>query len=145
MFLLPVNGAFSFLVSFFTLFPFFNYFSCFSFWHVFWTFLHVGTEHFTRLGGFSFFPSPPVPHSGLGFEIGYPLSRKVKLTREWSDPTGRNLAWFFFFFTARVHTTKSSVKILAANTHCKYFLKIAEVTPFSVRGTACIRGLYNLS
>jgi hypothetical protein len=31
----------------------------------------------------------------------------------------------FFFLTARVHTTKSTVKILAANTHCKYFLKIA--------------------
>jgi hypothetical protein len=31
-----------------------------------------------------------------------------------------------FFFTARVHTTKSTVKILAANTHYKYFLKIAE-------------------
>jgi hypothetical protein len=30
-----------------------------------------------------------------------------------------------FFFTARAHT-KSSVKILAANTHCKYFQKIAE-------------------
>jgi hypothetical protein len=34
------------------------------------------------------------------------------------------------FFTARVHTTKSTVKILAANTHCKYFLKIFEVTNF---------------
>jgi hypothetical protein len=33
-----------------------------------------------------------------------------------------------FFFTARVHTTKSTVKILAAKTHCKYFLKIAEFT-----------------
>jgi hypothetical protein len=32
------------------------------------------------------------------------------------------------FFTARVHTTKSTIKILAANTHCKYFLKIAEIT-----------------
>jgi hypothetical protein len=31
-----------------------------------------------------------------------------------------------FFFTARVHTTKSTVKILAANTHCKNSLKIAE-------------------
>jgi hypothetical protein len=31
-----------------------------------------------------------------------------------------------FFFTARVHTIKSTVKILAVNTHCKYFLKIAE-------------------
>jgi hypothetical protein len=50
-----------------------------------------------------------------------------------------------FFFTATVHTTKSIVKILAANTQCKYFLKIAEVTHFSVRGTACIRGLYNPS
>jgi hypothetical protein len=50
-----------------------------------------------------------------------------------------------FFFTARVHTTKSTVKILAAKTHCKYFLKIAEVTHISVRGTACIRGLYNPS
>jgi hypothetical protein len=36
----------------------------------------------------------------------------------------------FFFFTARVHTTKSTVKILAANKHCEYFLKIAEVTHF---------------
>jgi hypothetical protein len=35
-----------------------------------------------------------------------------------------------FFFTARVHTTKYTVKILAANTHCKYFLKIAEITHF---------------
>jgi hypothetical protein len=50
------------------------------------------------------------------------------LTREWSDPTCRNLPWFFF--TARVHTTKSTVKIWAANTHYKYFLKIAEVTNF---------------
>jgi hypothetical protein len=31
-----------------------------------------------------------------------------------------------FFFTARVQTTKSTVKILAADKHCKYFLKIAE-------------------
>jgi hypothetical protein len=44
-----------------------------------------------------------------------------ELTREWSDPTGRNLPWFFF--TARVHTTKSTVKILAAKTHCRYFFK----------------------
>jgi hypothetical protein len=35
------------------------------------------------------------------------------------------------FFTARVHTTKSTVKILAANMHCKYFLKIAENGQFS--------------
>jgi hypothetical protein len=31
-----------------------------------------------------------------------------------------------FFFNTRVHKTKSTDKILAANTHCKYFLKIAE-------------------
>jgi hypothetical protein len=49
------------------------------------------------------------------------------------------------FFTARVHTTKSTVKILATNMHCKYFLKIAEVTHFSVLGTTCIRGFYNPS
>jgi hypothetical protein len=36
-----------------------------------------------------------------------------------------------FFFTARVHTTKSTVKILAANSHCKYFLKIAEHGQYS--------------
>jgi hypothetical protein len=35
-----------------------------------------------------------------------------------------------FFFTARVHTTKYTIKILAANTYCKYFLKIAEITHF---------------
>jgi hypothetical protein len=35
-----------------------------------------------------------------------------------------------FFFTARVHTTKYTVKILAANTHCKYFLKIVEFSHF---------------
>jgi hypothetical protein len=51
------------------------------------------------------------------------------LTREWSDPACRNLPWFFFV-TARVYTTKYTIKILAANTHCKYFLKIAEVTHF---------------
>jgi hypothetical protein len=28
-----------------------------------------------------------------------------------------------YFFTTRVHTTKSTVKILAANTRCKYFFK----------------------
>jgi hypothetical protein len=50
-----------------------------------------------------------------------------------------------FFFTARVHTTKSTIKILAANTHCKYFLKIAEITSFSTGVTACTRGLYNPS
>jgi hypothetical protein len=47
-----------------------------------------------------------------------------------SDPTYRNLPWFFFFSTARVHATKSTVKIVAAKTHCKYFFKIAEVTHF---------------
>jgi ABC-type phosphate/phosphonate transport system permease subunit len=69
------------------------------------------------------------------------LSAYWLLTREWSDPTCQNLPRFFFFFTAGVHTTKSTVKILAANTHCKYFLKMAEVTHFSVHGTACTWGL----
>jgi hypothetical protein len=36
-----------------------------------------------------------------------------------------------FFFTARVHTTKYTVEILAANAHCKYFLKIAEHGQYS--------------
>jgi hypothetical protein len=49
------------------------------------------------------------------------------------------------FFLLQEYTTKSTMKILAAKTHCKYFLKIAEVTHFSVRRTACIRGLYNPS
>jgi hypothetical protein len=39
-----------------------------------------------------------------------------------SDMSKRAL---IFCFTARVHTTKSTVKILG-NTHCKYFLKIAQ-------------------
>jgi hypothetical protein len=48
-----------------------------------------------------------------------------------------------FFFTARAHTTKSTVKILAANTHCKYFLIIAKVTHFFCTWNPCTRGLYN--
>jgi hypothetical protein len=35
-----------------------------------------------------------------------------------------------FFFTARVHIIRSTIKILAANTHCKYFLKISEFTHY---------------
>jgi hypothetical protein len=31
-----------------------------------------------------------------------------------------------YFFTARVHTTKSTVNILAANMHCKYSFLYAE-------------------
>jgi hypothetical protein len=42
------------------------------------------------------------------------------------------------FFTARVHTTKSTVKILAANTHCKYFffklLNIANIVTYQTLG-----------
>jgi hypothetical protein len=45
----------------------------------------------------------------------------------WSDMSKPAL---IFFFTARVCTTKSTVKILAANMRCRYFLKIAEVTHF---------------
>jgi hypothetical protein len=35
-----------------------------------------------------------------------------------------------FFSTARVHTTKYTVKILAANTHCKYFFKNCQCYSF---------------
>jgi hypothetical protein len=48
------------------------------------------------------------------------ISHKVMVRSDISKPA------LIFFFTARVHTTKSTVKILAANTHCKYFFKIAE-------------------
>jgi hypothetical protein len=42
----------------------------------------------------------------------------VTLTREWSDPTCRNLPWFFFHYKS-THN-KVHCQILAANTHCKY-------------------------
>jgi hypothetical protein len=51
-------------------------------------------------------------------------THKGMVQSEMSKPT------LIFFFTARAHTTKSTVKIIAANTHCKYFLKIAKVTHF---------------
>jgi hypothetical protein len=70
---------------------------------------------------------PVIPSYECNLCIGY-ITPSPHLTREGSDPTCRNLPWFFF--TARVHTTKSTVKILAANTYCKYFLKIVEVTHF---------------
>jgi hypothetical protein len=38
-------------------------------------------------------------------------------------------ALIFFFSTVRVHTTKSTVKILAAKTHCKYFFKNCRTLP----------------
>jgi hypothetical protein len=53
-----------------------------------------------------------------------PVTNKGMVRYDMSKPA------LIFFFTARVHTTKSTVKILAANTHSKYFLKIAEVTHF---------------
>jgi hypothetical protein len=34
-----------------------------------------------------------------------------------------------FFLTARVHTTTSTIKILAANTHCRYFFKNCWTLP----------------
>jgi hypothetical protein len=52
-----------------------------------------------------------------------------QLTREWSDPTCRNLPWYihiYIFFTVRVHTTKSTVKMFNFNfnfyivLHCIY-------------------------
>jgi hypothetical protein len=51
-------------------------------------------------------------------------SHKGMVRSDISKPT------LIFFSTARVHTTNSTVKILAAKMHCKYFLKIAEVTHF---------------
>jgi hypothetical protein len=43
-----------------------------------------------------------------------------------------------FFLTARVHTTKSTIKILAANTHCKHFffklLNIANIVTCQTLG-----------
>jgi hypothetical protein len=70
---------------------------------------------------------------------GWTNSTLLSLTREWSDPTCRNQPWFFFF-TARVHTTKSTVKILAANTHCNgVFHKFRPslcVSPYRLHATA---------
>jgi hypothetical protein len=56
--------------------------------------------------------------------IHLPQSDKGMVRSDMSKPA------LIFYFTARVHTTKSTVKILAANMHCKYFLKIVEVTHF---------------
>jgi hypothetical protein len=42
--------------------------------------------------------------------------RERNLTREWSDPTCRKLPWFFF--SGRVHTTKSTFKIVSAYMQC---------------------------
>jgi hypothetical protein len=91
--------------------------------------------------------------SGVGFlrVLLFPLSSLIPLTvphssssiiRGWYNRpnSGRRIKWthkgmvrsdiskpaMIFLFTARVHTTKSTVKILAAKSHCKYFLKIAE-------------------
>jgi hypothetical protein len=91
----------------------------------------------------------------MHFQIYFPfLHSRPKILHTWEIPSshsqGNGPIWHvetcpdFIFFTAKVHTTKSIVKILAANKHCKYFLKIAQVTHFSVCGTSCTRGLYNL-
>jgi hypothetical protein len=47
------------------------------------------------------------------------------------------------FFSLQEYTQQNPLKIVATNTHCKYFLKIAEITNFSVRGTACTKCFYN--
>jgi hypothetical protein len=58
----------------------------------------------------------------------------TQLIWNWTDKgmvrSDMSIPALIFFFTTRVHTTKSTVKILAANTHCKYFLKTAEFTHF---------------
>jgi hypothetical protein len=43
------------------------------------------------------------------------VSHKGMVQSDMSKPA------LIFFFTARIHTTKSTVNILAANTDCKYF------------------------
>jgi hypothetical protein len=43
------------------------------------------------------------------------LSHKGMVRSDMSKPA------LILFFTARGHTTKSTIKILAVNTHCKYF------------------------
>jgi hypothetical protein len=66
-------------------------------------------------------------------ELG--LEENTEKTNKGMVRSDRSKPALIFFFTARVHTTKSTIKFLAAKMHCKYFLKIAEVTHFSVRGT----------
>jgi hypothetical protein len=59
-------------------------------------------------------------------ETGFCLRLQVRPNSQGNGPIRHVEAALIFFFTARVHTTKSTVNILAANTHCKYFLKFAE-------------------
>jgi hypothetical protein len=56
------------------------------------------------------------------------ISHRISLVSQGNGPIRHVETCPDFFYTARVHTTKSTVNIFAANTHCKYFLKIAEVT-----------------
>jgi hypothetical protein len=63
-------------------------------------------------------------------DTGFCLRLQVKPTHKGMVRSDMLKPALIFFFTTRVHTTKSTDKILAAKTHCKYFLKIAEVTHF---------------
>jgi hypothetical protein len=58
-----------------------------------------------------------IPQLNCQLNYGATSSHKGMVRSDMSKPA------LIFFLTARVHTTKSTVKILAANTHCKYFFK----------------------
>jgi hypothetical protein len=62
--------------------------------------------------------------NGYLYLYHYLLTDKGMVQSNMSKPT-------LIVFTARIHTTKSTVKILSANTHWKYFLKNAENDQFS--------------
>jgi hypothetical protein len=79
----------------------------------------------------------------LIFVINLILKFRISLNLQGNSPIRHVETCPDFFFTARVHARKSNVKILAANTHCKYFLKIAEVTHFFCTRNRFTRGLYN--
>jgi hypothetical protein len=88
----------------------------------------------------------PIPW--VGFETTIPVFEWAKTVHvlQGNGPIRHIETCPDFFFTIRVHTTKSTVKIVAAKTHCKYFFfKLPKLLIFSVRGTACTRGLYNPS
>jgi hypothetical protein len=73
------------------------------------------------------------PHSSSIIRDWYnrPISgRRTKWTHKGMVRSDMSKPALIFFSTARVHTTTSTIKILAANTHWKYFLKIAEFTHF---------------
>jgi hypothetical protein len=63
---------------------------------------------------------------GIAVSVLNPILRADSESHKGMVRSDRSKPALISFFTARVHTTKSTVKILAANTYCKYFLKISE-------------------